>query len=90
MERRPVPSDLAPIGGTAKRGKQVAAISARSASDPKAADGTEEIEPAPTLDPRSWSMSTAQEREDFVKAVGRSQIEEAFHAIEPGLALTRV
>jgi hypothetical protein len=78
-----------PIRGTAKRGKQVAAISARSASDPKAADGTEEIEPAPTLDPRAWSMSMAQQREVFVKAVGRSEIEDAFHAIESGYASTR-
>jgi hypothetical protein len=33
-------------------------------------------------------MSTAQERQAFVEAVGRSEIEDAFHAIE-GLALTR-
>jgi hypothetical protein len=77
-----------PISGTGKRGKQVAAISARGASDPKVADGTEETEPAPTLDPRAWSMSTAQQREVFVKAVGRSEIEDAFHAIESGYALT--
>jgi hypothetical protein len=80
--------NLVPISGTPKRGKQVAAISARSASDPRA-DGAEEIEPAPTLDPRAWSMSTAQQREAFVKAVGRSEIEDAFHAIESGYALTR-
>jgi hypothetical protein len=34
-------------------------------------------------------MSTAQQREVFVKAVGRSEIEDAFHAIESGYALTR-
>jgi Protein of unknown function (DUF3102) len=81
--------NLVPISGPARRGKQVAAISARSASDPRAADGAEEIEPAPTLDPRAWSMSTALQREAFVKAVGRSEIEDAFHAIESGYALTR-
>jgi hypothetical protein len=81
--------NLVPIIGTAKRGKQVAAISARRASDPKAADGTEETEPAPPLDLQAWSMSTAQQRQDFVKAVGRSEIEDAFHAIESGHALTR-
>jgi hypothetical protein len=87
-DRQPV-EYLAPTGGTAKMGEQIAAISARSASDPKAADGTEEIEPTPTLDPRAWSMSTAQQREVFVKAVGRSEIEDAFYAIESGYALTR-
>jgi hypothetical protein len=81
--------NLAPISGPAKRGKQVAAISARRASDPKAADGTEEIEPAPTLDARAWPTSTAQQRQDFVRAVGRNEIEDAFHAIESGYALTR-
>jgi hypothetical protein len=81
--------NLVPISGTAKRGKQVAAISARRASDPKAADGTEEIEPAPPLDLQAWSRSTAQQRQDFVKAVGRSEIEDAFHAIESGYASTR-
>jgi hypothetical protein len=34
-------------------------------------------------------MSTAQQREVFVKAVGRSEIEDAFYAIESGYALTR-
>ena len=34
-------------------------------------------------------MSTARQREVFVKAVGRSEIEDAFHAIESGYALTR-
>jgi hypothetical protein len=43
----------------------------------------------PTLDPRAWSMSTPQEREAFVKAVGRRDLEDAFNAIEPGYALTR-
>jgi hypothetical protein len=43
----------------------------------------------PTLDPRAWVMSTPQEREAFVKAVGRRDLEDAFNAIEPGYALTR-
>jgi hypothetical protein len=38
----------------------------------------------PTLDPRAWSMSTPQQREAFVKAVGRRDLEAAFNAIEPG------
>jgi Protein of unknown function (DUF3102) len=80
--------NLVPIIGTAKRGKQVAAISSRSASNPNAAVGIEEIEPAPTLDPRAWSMSTAQQRQDFVKAVGRREIEDAFNAFESAYALT--
>jgi hypothetical protein len=81
--------NLVPIRGTAKRSKQVAAVSARRASDPKAADGTEEIEPAPPLDPRAWLISTAQQREVFVKAVGRNEIEDAFDAMESGHASTR-
>ena len=34
-------------------------------------------------------VSTAQQREVFVTAVGRSEIEDAFDAIELGCALTR-
>ena len=44
---------------------------------------------APTLDPRAWSMPTPQEREAFVKTVGRSEIEDALNAIESGCKLTR-
>jgi hypothetical protein len=36
----------------------------------------------PTLDPRAWPMSTPQEREAFVRTVGRSEIEGALNAIE--------
>jgi hypothetical protein len=43
----------------------------------------------PTLDPRAWSMSTPQEREAFVKTVGRSEIEDALNAIESDCKLTR-
>ena len=43
----------------------------------------------PTLDPRAWPMSTSQEREAFVKTVGRSEIEDALNAIELGRKLTR-
>jgi hypothetical protein len=70
----------------AKRGEQVT-------SDPEASntgDGTSKVaEPGPKLDPRAWSISSAQQREVFVKAVGRSEIEEAFHAIESGCSLTQ-
>jgi hypothetical protein len=34
-------------------------------------------------------MSTPQEREAFVKTVGRSEIEDALNAIESGCKLTR-
>jgi Protein of unknown function (DUF3102) len=44
---------------------------------------------APTLDPRAWSISTPQERAAFVTAVGRSEIEDAFNAIESRRTLTR-
>jgi hypothetical protein len=44
---------------------------------------------APTLDPRAWSISTPQERAAFATAVGRSEIEDAFNAIESGFTLTR-
>jgi ParB-like chromosome segregation protein Spo0J len=87
------------LAQAAKRGEQVSAIPRDHNLNDSQMNALEEIEqsgcnypeapqPVPTLDPRSWSMSTAQERKDFVKAVGRSQIEEAFHAIESG-CLTR-
>jgi hypothetical protein len=37
----------------------------------------------PTLDPQAWSMSTPQEREAFVKAVGWRDIDDIINAIEP-------
>ena len=81
------------LAEAAKRGEQVSAISALSACDPEApktSDGTgKEAARAPTLDPRAWSMATAQERQAFVKAVGRSEIEDAFNAIELVNTLTR-
>jgi hypothetical protein len=43
----------------------------------------------PTLDPRAWSMSTPQEREAFVKTVGRGEIEEALNVVESSCQLTR-
>src|SRR5271170_575486 len=80
------------LAEAAKRG-EVSAISALSACDPKApktSDGTgKEADRAPTLDPRAWSMSSPQERQAFVKAVGRSEIEDAFNAIESINTLTR-
>jgi hypothetical protein len=48
-----------------------------------------EAELAPTLDPRAWSISTAEQRQAFVKAVGRSEFEIALHAIDPSYASTR-
>jgi hypothetical protein len=47
----------------------------------KTSDG--KAEPTPTLDPRAWSIATAEQRQAFVKAVGRSEIEIVFHAIDP-------
>lgn len=44
---------------------------------------------APTLDPRAWSTSTASEREAFVRAVGRSEIEDALNPTESGGKWTR-
>jgi hypothetical protein len=35
------------------------------------------------LDPRAWSMSTPQEREAFVKAVGWRDIDDIINALEP-------
>jgi hypothetical protein len=81
------------VADTARRDEQVSAVIAFSACDPEASktsDGTgKEAEPAPTLDARAWSMSTAQQRQVFVKAVGRSEIEDVFHEIEPGYASMR-
>jgi hypothetical protein len=73
------------LAEAAKRGEKVSAISARSACGPEAS----KADLAPTLDPRAWSMSTPQEREAFVKTVGRSAIEDALNAIESGWELTR-
>jgi Protein of unknown function (DUF3102) len=53
----------------------------------KTSDG--KAEPTPTLDPRAWSIATAEQRQAFVKAVGRSEIEIVFHAIDPSYASTR-
>jgi hypothetical protein len=81
------------LAGAAKTGEQVNAVTEFSACDPEASktsDGIgKEADPAPALDPQAWSMSTAKERQAFVKAVGRSEIEDAFHAIESGYGWTR-
>jgi len=71
--------NLPPIRGSAKTGKQVSSKPCRR----KKADQ------APALDPQAWSMSSSQEREAFVTAVGRSEIEDAFNVIESGCTLTR-
>jgi hypothetical protein len=81
------------LGGAAKTLGQVNAVTAFGACDPEASktsDGIrKEADPAPSLDPQVWGMSTAKERQAFIKAVGRSEIEDAFHAIESGYGSTR-
>src|SRR5271170_7761561 len=78
------------LAEAAKRGEQISAISACDPEVPKTSDGTgKEADRAATLDPRAWSMSSAEERQAFVKAVGRSEIEDAFNAIESVNTLTR-
>src|SRR5271170_6909734 len=63
------------LAEAAKRGEQVSAIGACDLEAAMTSDGAgKEVAQAPTLDPRAWSMATAQEREAFVKAVGRSDI----------------
>jgi ParB-like chromosome segregation protein Spo0J len=80
------------VAEVARTGEQVSPVTAFSACGPgasKTSDGTgKEVEPAPTLDPRAWSISTAQERAAFVKAIGRSEIENVLNAIEPSYATT--
>jgi hypothetical protein len=75
-DRQPL-ENLIPIRET---GKQVGAISALSACDP---------DKAPALDRQAWSTSTSQKREAFLTAVGRTEIEDVFDAIESGCTLTR-
>jgi hypothetical protein len=81
------------LAGAAKTGEQVNAVTEFSACDPEASKTSvgigKEADPAPALDQQAWSMSTAKERQAFVKAVGRSEIEDAFHAIESGYGSTR-
>jgi hypothetical protein len=59
------------------------------ACDPEASktsNGTgKEAEPAPTLDPRAWSLSTPKDREAFVKEVGVHDIEAVIEAVQPGM-----
>jgi hypothetical protein len=65
-------------------------LALRGCEASKMSDGIgKEAAPAPALDPQAWTMSTAQEREAFVTAVGRSEIEDAFNAIESGCTLSR-
>jgi ParB-like chromosome segregation protein Spo0J len=49
----------------------------------KARSRDRQADRAPTLDPRAWSMSTPQEREAFVKAVGRHDIDDIINALQP-------
>ena len=95
-------SEQRKLAEAARMGDKISAIAARSAfdlHDQKMSDGTgkapsrarqhKKADRAPTLDPRAWSMSTPQEREAFVKTVGRSEIEDALNAFESGCKLTR-
>ena len=88
------------LAEAARTGDKISAIAARSALDlDDQIDGTgkarsgarqhKKADRAPTLDPRAWSMSTPQEREAFVKAVGRRDIDDALNAFESGCKLTR-
>jgi hypothetical protein len=78
------------LAEAARRGEKVSAITTLSACDfeaRKTSHGTgkapykpnrrNKANRPPTLDPQAWSMSTAQERQAFVAAVGRSEIEDA-------------
>jgi uncharacterized ParB-like nuclease family protein len=77
------------LAEAAKRGEKVSTITAHSACDPEN-DVTGKARSKPCrLDPQAWSMSSSQEREAFVTAVGRSEIENTFNAIESGCTLTR-
>jgi hypothetical protein len=84
------------LAEAAGRGEKISAIVARGAfdlQDQKMGDGTgkapsrvrqhKKANRAPRLDPRAWSISTPQEREAFVKAVGRHDIDDIINAIEP-------
>jgi hypothetical protein len=77
------------LAETAKRGEQVSAVTAFNTCDPEASktsDGTgKEAEPAPTLNPQAWSLSTPKDREAFVREVGVHDIEAVIKAAQPGL-----
>jgi ParB-like chromosome segregation protein Spo0J len=89
-------SEQRKLAEAARRGDKISAIAARSAfdvHDQKISDGTGKVpsrarqhkkaDRAPRLDSRAWSISTPQEREAFVKAVGRRDIDDIIKAIEP-------
>jgi len=82
-------SEQKSLAEAAKRGENVSAITALSACDPDKPSQRNEPDRAPTSDPRAWSMATPQKREAFVKAVGRSEIEDVFSAIDPTYAFMR-
>jgi hypothetical protein len=89
LAKLPAPEQRS-LAEAAKRGEKVSAITVLSACDFEArktslATGKAPYKPnrrnkanrPPTLDPQAWSMSTAQQRQAFVAAIGRSEIEDA-------------
>jgi hypothetical protein len=82
------------LAEAAKRGEQVSAITTFNApADPKMSDAIGDVrstrgrqkkaDPVPKLDPLAWTMSTFEERVDFIKAIGRRDIEVIFDTIAP-------
>ena len=45
--------------------------------------GRKKAAPVPKLDPLAWTMSTVEDRIDFINAIGRRDIEDVLDAIEP-------
>jgi ParB family chromosome partitioning protein len=85
-----LPPEQRGLAEAARRGEKVSAITVLSACDFEArktsfGTGKAPYKPnrrnkanrPPMLDPQAWSMSTAQQRQAFVAAVGRSEIEDA-------------
>jgi ParB-like chromosome segregation protein Spo0J len=73
------------LAAAAKRGEQVSAITMpETPADPKS-DVIGEVRSTlvPKLDPLAWTISTLEERIEFIKAIGRRDIEAVFDAIEP-------
>jgi ParB-like chromosome segregation protein Spo0J len=89
LAKLPAPEQRS-LAEAAKRGEKVSAITVLSACDFEARKTSLDTGKAPckpnrrnkanrppTLDPQAWSMSTAQQRQAFVAAIGRSEIEDA-------------
>jgi hypothetical protein len=80
------------LAEAAKRGEQVSAITTvNTPADRKMNDVIGEVRssrrkkaaPVRKLDPLAWTMSTVEERIDFINAIGRRDIEDVLDAIEP-------